>query len=192
MTPTLAKATEFSSSAAMVLHELEQSVLAVSQTQSLAAIEAILAARNIFASGAGRSGMAIKMAAMRWMHLGLAVHVVGEITAPAIGPEDLLVLASGSGTTRSAIAAAEVAKAVGAKVLVLTTAPQSRLAQLADSVLTIPAAAKQDYGQDASQQFAGSLFEQSVLLVLDSLFHQMWTRSGETAQQLYTRHANLE
>lgn len=176
----------------MVLHELEQSVLAVSQTQSLAAIEAILAARNIFASGAGRSGMAIKMAAMRWMHLGLAVHVVGEITAPAIGPEDLLVLASGSGTTRSAIAAAEVAKAVGAKVLVLTTAPQSRLAQLADSVLTIPAAAKQDYGQDASQQFAGSLFEQSVLLVLDSLFHQMWTRSGETAQQLYTRHANLE
>lgn len=176
----------------MVLHELEQSVLAVSQTQSLAAIEAILAAQNIFASGAGRSGMAIKMAAMRWMHLGLAVHVVGEITAPAIGPEDLLVLASGSGTTRSAIAAAEVAKAVGAKVLVLTTAPQSRLAQLADSVLTIPAAAKQDYGQDASQQFAGSLFEQSVLLVLDSLFHQMWTRSGETAQQLYTRHANLE
>lgn len=192
MTRDLLSTVEFSQASSMVLNELEQTLSAVSEAQSTAAITALLAAKNIFVSGAGRSGMAIKMAAMRWMHLGLSVHVVGEITAPAIGPEDLLVIASGSGTTRSSLAAAEVAHRIGARLLVLTTAPESPLAQLADSILTIPAAAKQDYGQVASKQFAGSLFEQSVLLVLDSLFHEMWARSGETAQQLYTRHANLE
>ena len=40
-----------------------------------------------------------KMAAMRLMHLGLTVHVVGETTAPAIRSNDLLLAASGSGTT---------------------------------------------------------------------------------------------
>ncbi len=132
------------------------------------------------------------MAAMRLMHLGLVVHVVGEVTAPAIGPDDLLLVASGSGTTAGAVHAAEVALKAGAQVLVLTTAPASKLAGLAQQVIVIPAAAKQDHGGMKSEQYAGALFEQSVLLVMDAMFQGMWHQRGESAEQLWKRHANLE
>ena len=59
----------------------------------------VAAAPRVFVLGAGRSGLALRMTAMRLMHLGLDVHVVGEVTTPAIERGDLLVTASGSGTT---------------------------------------------------------------------------------------------
>jgi hypothetical protein len=62
----------------------------------------ILAANRVFVVGAGRTGLALKMAAMRLMHLGLVVHVAGEVTSPAIGRCDLLLVASGSGTPAGA------------------------------------------------------------------------------------------
>jgi 6-phospho-3-hexuloisomerase len=147
---------------------------------------------RIFVHGAGRSGIALRMTAMRLMHLGLRVHVVGETTTPAIGPRDVLVVASGSGTTAGIVAAATTAASVGARVAVLTTAADSPLAGLADVVVVIPAAAKLDRSATASQQYAGGLFEQAVALVGDAVFHALWKRSGQTADELWPRHANLE
>jgi len=94
----------------------------------------------MFFLGAGRSGLALKMAAMRMMHLGLCVYVAGEVTTPAIAEGDLLVVASGSGTTADPLHSASVAVKAGASVLALTTASQSALALLANLVVTIPAA----------------------------------------------------
>jgi 6-phospho-3-hexuloisomerase len=132
------------------------------------------------------------MAAMRLMHLGLTVHVAGEVTAPAIGAGDLLLVASGSGTTAGAVHAAEVARKAGANVLLLTTAPASKLGVLAQSLIVIPAATKQDHGGTRSAQYAGALFEQSVLLLTDAMFQAMWRERGESAEELWKRHANLE
>ena len=53
--------------------------------------------------GAGRSGLALRMTAMRLMHLGKEVGVVGEVTTPAIRAGDVLLTASGSGTTGSIV-----------------------------------------------------------------------------------------
>ena len=175
----------------LILIELQQTLSAVDPAQSVAAIARILAACRIFTAGAGRSGLALRMAAMRLMHLGLAVHVVGEPTTPAIAAGDLLLVASASGTTSTAVHAAEVARKAGAEVLLLTTASESRLAELATAMVLIPAATRQQQSS-ASQQYAGTLFEQSVLLLTDALFQSMWTQSGQTADQLSARHANLE
>ncbi|MFE5707482.1 hypothetical protein [Rhodococcus koreensis] len=49
----------------------------------------ITSARAVFVIGNGRSGLAIQMAAMPLMHLGLRVHVAGEVTTPAIGAGDV-------------------------------------------------------------------------------------------------------
>jgi len=176
----------------MILQELEQTLGKVREDQIAAAIRAVLGARRIFVAGAGRSGLALKMVAMRLMHLGLAVHVVGETTTPAISRGDLLLVASGSGSTKSAVAAAEVARNVKADVLVITTAPASRLGELATWIVEIPAATKQDHAGNLSHQYAGALFEQAVLLTMDSVFQEMWYRNGASAEQLYKRHANLE
>jgi 6-phospho-3-hexuloisomerase len=182
----------FTTTTAMILGELEFALAQVSEAQVADAIEALLAAPRILVTGAGRSGLAVKMIAMRLMHLGLLVHVVGETTTPAIAAGDLLLVASGSGTTAGAVRAAETAKKVGAEILVLTTAPASRLGELASWIVEIPAATKQDHGGEISRQYAGTLFEQAVLLTMDAAFQRMWQRSAASAEQLYTRHANLE
>jgi 6-phospho-3-hexuloisomerase len=176
----------------LILNELTDTLAQVSEVQANAAVDAILTAPRIFVTGAGRSGLALKMAAMRLMHLGLTVHVAGEITTPAIAAGDLLIAASGSGTTAGIVLAAVTASKAGANVLAITTAPESPLATIARAVLVIPAATKQDTSATKSQQYAGALFEQSVLLLTDALFQSMWHQRGETAAQLWKRHANLE
>ncbi|WP_308819852.1 6-phospho-3-hexuloisomerase [Pseudonocardia alni] len=152
----------------------------------------LLRARTVFTVGTGRSGLALNMAAMRFMHLGLPTHVVGEVTAPAIGAGDVLVAASGSGTTGRVVRAAETARAQDADVIALTTAAGSPLAGIATETLVVPAADKQDFDGSASVQYAGSLFEQSVLLISDALFHTLWKSGDSQARDLWRLHANLE
>jgi len=156
------------------------------------AAERLHRAGRVFVLGAGRSGLALRMTAMRLMHLGLTVHVVGEVTAPAIAAGDVLLAASGSGTTGAIVRAAETAAAAGVGIVALTTDAGSPLAEMAEVTVVIPAAAKQDHGGPRSTQYSGGLFEQSVLLVGDAIFHTLWKASGATAEELWPRHANLE
>ena len=176
----------------MILDEVRQTLSQVDEAQLQTAAAILTGAERIFFHGAGRSGLALKMAAMRMMHLGLTVYVVGEVVTPAIREGDLLVTASGSGTTAGVIHAAQIAKKSGARILVITAAPESALAMLATAVITIPAATKQGTDRTASQQYAGALFEQSVLLLMDTLFQFLWQKSGATPAELWPRHANLE
>jgi 6-phospho-3-hexuloisomerase len=180
------------SSRTILLEEVQAVLEAIDLAELQAAAEAILRSPRIFLLGAGRSGLALKMIAMRLMHLGLHAYVAGETTTPSIAADDLLVVASASGTTSSVLHAAEVAKKAGARVLALTTAPMSKLGQISDTIVHIPAAAKTDTGERASEQYAGSLFEQVVLLAMDALFHALWKSGTQTAEELLKRHANLE
>ena len=147
---------------------------------------------RVFVHGAGRSGLALRMTAMRLMHLGRVVHVVGEVTTPAIGEGDLLLTASGSGATGEIVRAAETAVKAGARVAVITTVADSPLAELAAVAVVVPAATKQDRSGTASVQYAGGLFEQAVVLLGDALFHALWKRSGASGDELWPRHANIE
>ena len=147
---------------------------------------------RVFFAGAGRSGLVLRMAAMRLMHLGLTVHVAGDTTTPAISSGDLLLVASGSGTTSGVVKSAETAAKAGARIAAFTTNPDSPLAQLADALVIIPAAQKTDHGSSVSRQYAGSLFEQVLFLATEALFQTLWDSTDEPAEQLWLRHANLE
>lgn len=154
--------------------------------------DAVRTADRVFVLGAGRSGLALRMTAMRLMHLGLTVFVVGDTTTPAIAPGDVLLTATGSGTTTGIVRSATTARDVGATVATITTAPESPVAALSSVVVTVPAAGKLDRSGTASAQYAGSLFEQTVALLGDALFHTLWTQSGVSADELWPRHSNLE
>lgn len=149
-------------------------------------------AKRIFVIGAGRTGLMMKAIAMRFMHLGLHVHVVGETTTPAIQEGDLLLAASGSGTTSAIVKAAEKAHSVGAGVAVLSTTNVSPLANVAQLVVIIPAAQKEDFHGAISEQYAGSLFEQNVLFVGDAVFQTLWKFSDIPAEVMWKQHANME
>ena len=147
---------------------------------------------RVFAAGAGRSGLVLRMAAMRLMHLGLSVHVAGDTTTPAITSGDLLLVASGSGTTSGVVKAAETAAKAGAHIAVFTTNPDSPLAGLADALVVIPAAQKTDHGTSVSRQYSGSLFEQVLFLATEAIFQSLWDKDPQQAEELWLRHANLE
>ena len=59
--------------------------------------------------------------AMRLMHLGFVVYVIGDVTTPAIKEKDCLIAISGSGETRTVTIAAETASDSGASVIGITT-----------------------------------------------------------------------
>jgi len=183
------------------------SALAVIAAENAAAVEALAAANGdtlddaaqlvrsadrVFLLGAGRSGIALQLTAMRLMHLGLAVHVVGEVTAPAIRAGDVLVVASGSGSTAGIVRAAQTASEVGASVVAITADAASDVSKLATVTIVVEAARKLDRDSAVSQQYAGSLFEQTVVTVGDALFHALWKASGLSADDLWPRHSNLE
>ena len=174
------------------LHRTVSSLLEADPAPFAGALDRLRTADSVFVSGAGRSGLALRMTAMRLMHLGLTVHVVGETTTPAITSGDVLLVASGSGTTTGVVRAADTAVSVGAQVIAITTDPASPLAELAAETIVVPAAQKTDHGGTRSVQYSGSLFEQVVMLLGDAFFHALWRSAGVSAEQLWPRHANLE
>lgn len=147
---------------------------------------------RVFVAGAGRSGLVLRMAAMRLMHLGLNVHIAGDTTTPAIASGDLLLVASGSGTTSGVVKSAETAARAGARIAAFTTNASSPLAGLADTVVIIPAAQKTDHGSGVSRQYSGSLFEQVLFLATEAVFQSLWDNTDVPAEELWLRHANLE
>ncbi|MBW4473905.1 MAG: 6-phospho-3-hexuloisomerase [Stenomitos rutilans HA7619-LM2] len=184
--------TALSQAITLVLAEDRQVLETVSYSAIAQLADAILTAQQIFVTGEGRSGLVIRMVAMRLMHLGLHVYVVGETTTPSIQPGDLLIACSGSGSTGNVLAIATKAREIGATVVAVTTQPASPLATTANLVIKIDAAAKQDHSQHQSQQFAGSLFEQTTLLLFDALFHVLSHSLNRSAETLWALHTNLE
>lgn len=153
----------------------------------------ILGAKRVFVAGTGRSGLVIRCFAMRLMHLGLCAHIVGDATTPAIGAGDLLLVASGSGSTMSLVGMAQKASAVGAKVALVTIHPNSPVGEMACCVVQINAPAKADGQQNSiSVQPMATLFEQSMMVFLDYMVLCLMRHKEFTAQQMFAQHANLE
>lgn len=137
-----------------------------------------------FFSGQGRSGLSAQMAAMRFMHLGRTVHYVGEVSAPSIRKGDALLIISGSGETPVSVNFARLAKSEGADVVTMTHKPTGTLAKIADLVLPVPI--------EATRQFGGSLFEQSCLILLDSVVLALAARLPGAHETMLYRHTNLQ
>ncbi len=166
-------------------------------------IEIITSCDNIFVTGAGRSGLAAKAFAMRLMHLGLSSFVVGETISPAINEGDCILAISGSGETNTIVTAAKISKNRGAKVLALTSYPESSLGQLADCVILVKGRTKveaddenylkrQIKGNYTSLTPLGTAFELTSLVFLDGMVSELMNAMGKTEADLKRRHTVLE
>ncbi len=166
-------------------------------------VDVLLEAREnkILLLGTGRSGFVGRAFALRLMHLGFNVYVSGETITPALTPEDLVLAISGSGTTTTVVAQAEVSKGVGSKVVAVTSHQDSALAHLADEVIVVKGRTKidQDFDYDRRQITGeydnaplGTMFEISVMVFLDSVIAYLMQKLGETEIDLRKRHANAE
>lgn len=145
----------------------------------------VLDHKRVFVYGAGRSGLMLKAFAMRLSQAGLTVYAVGESITPAIGPGDLLVTASASGTTASVVRCAQTAKAEGADVFVITATCDTPLLEVSNASVLLDAPSKNDAD---SPVIMGTLFEQALLCFCDFSVETM----RPDAAQMRKRHANLE
>ncbi|WP_052863261.1 6-phospho-3-hexuloisomerase [Streptomyces niger] len=182
---------------ATLLHTVQDEmsgVLGAVDTASLDALAtALLRARRVFVAGEGRSGFMAKAFAMRLMHLGLPVHVIGETTTPAVADGDTVVAVSGSGTTAGTVRVAEQAVKAGAEVHAVTTAPDAPLGDLAATVLLLPAATKyRRAGEAASVQPLSSLFDQATHVTLDVVALRLANLLEVDNDRARAAHANTE
>jgi len=156
--------------------------------------------KRVFVTGAGRSGLMGRAFAMRLMHLGYEVFVVGETITPALREGDILIAISGSGTTKLVLETSKIAKEeIGAKVVAITSYPDSPLGKIADHVVVVKGRTKSEVESDyLSRQMRGehspltplgTLFESNVLAFLDGLIAELMEKTGKKEKDLERNHA---
>ncbi|ANE48795.1 6-phospho 3-hexuloisomerase [Paenibacillus swuensis] len=182
-----------------MLLELQRTLSLVDPAAIDALADRIRGAGQIMVAGAGRSGLMMRAFAMRLMHMGFRAYVVGETVTPGIGPGDLLLIGSGSGETRSLAGMAEQAAKHGADVAAVTIRPDSAIGRQSAAVVTVPAQPKDGAAGDTAEaagavtaQPMGTLFEQSLLIVLDAVVLNLMRQLEASGAAMYTKHANLE
>jgi len=188
------------------IEEIVDNVVAVSDELDQNSVKEMLnhlrSCDNVFLLGLGRSGLVAKAFAMRLMHLGIGVYVVGETITPAIGDKDCFLAISGSGETSYIISTAQIAKKRGARIIAVTSYVDSTLGNMADLVVHIKGRTKIDSeknyirrqinGKHQSLSPLGTLFEVTTLIFLDAVIAQLMVDMGKTEEDLKQRHTVLE
>ncbi|WP_231036168.1 6-phospho-3-hexuloisomerase [Pectinatus sottacetonis] len=156
-------------------------------------INMLFQADKIFLIGVGRVKLELEAFAKRLFHLGFRTYMVGDITEPAITDRDILIVGSGSGESIVPVAIAKKAKKFGGKIIHIGSNSQSSLAPVTNLMLRIPVQTKL-YREDeiASKQPMSSLFEQSLLLLCDSIAVMIVDKKHIELKKLWNYHANLE
>lgn len=181
-------------------------VLGNARMQDFSALtDLILSSPRIFICGAGRSGLVGRFFAMRLMHLGGIVYIVGETTTPAARSGDLLITISGSGKTQTVVDIARMAKKAGALLATigLNTGSVSPLDELVDLSVKLDrrvnphlrqifATSKSSSGERETLTPMGTVFEIATLIYLEALVAEVIRRQHVPESEMKERHANLE
>jgi len=155
-------------------------------------VEEILGARRIALHALGREGLMMRALAMRLFHLGLPVHVVGDMTTPPLHGGDLLITSAGPGALDTTEALIGIVRKSGGRVVLLTAEPQARLSGFADRTILIPAKTMARPSGDSSPFTMGSAFEAIQFMVSEYLVARLAERMGESEEAMRARHTNLE
>ncbi|MFE9252229.1 6-phospho-3-hexuloisomerase [Streptomyces sp. NPDC007088] len=163
----------------------------VSPDQAAALVNALAGARQVVVVGAGRSKLAIEAFAMRLAHMGVPTSVYSDVTAPPVGQGDLVVACSGSGETSGVVQLATSAVEAGAGLAAVVGEPDSTLGRRADMLVVL-----REYSRGRapgrSEQFIGTLFEQTALLFFDSVVLALERAGAVHDEDMRRRHTNME
>ncbi len=195
------------SSSSALIELVSKNLSDVSEEEVNKCIELILSRRDkeIFIMGAGRSGLVGRAFALRLLHLGYKVHILGETLMPSVSKDDLVIAISGSGSTRLVITAVEAAKRVGATIMGITSYPDSSLGKLADFILQVKGRIMPTKEANGRDYFArqilglheplaplGTIFEDTCMILLDAMIPVMMSKLNVSEEDLGRRHANIE
>ena len=152
----------------------------------------IATANRIASFGCGREGLMMRALTMRLYHLGLDVHMVGDMSCPPLAEGDLLLVSSGPGHLATVAALIHQARAAGARVACITAQPTGPDPAACDLVLTIPAQTMASDQSSTAILPMGSIFEGAQFLIFEILVLHLRDRLGESMATMRARHTNLE
>ena len=173
----------------LIIEKISGILEATDDSYDVKLTELLDSAKRIFIAGAGRSKLVGNFFAMRLVHGGYDVSVVGEIVTPSIKNGDLLIIISGSGETEQLIAFTKSAKKVGAKIVLISAKNESTIGDMADAVFQI--GRTEQYGKVLGMPM-GTVFELSTLLFLEATISHVIHEKGIAEEIMRERHANLE
>lgn len=113
--------------------------------------------------------------------MGIDSYVIGETVTPNFEKEDILIIGSGSGETKSLVSMAEKAKSIGGKIATVMIFPDSTIGQLADITIKLPGSPKTN--------------QRAIIKPSNQWAHYLsrpWEKKGLDTNKMYGRHANLE
>jgi len=162
-------------------------------------ISLIINSKKIYVLGIGHSGMFGKILSMKLNHLGLKAYTVFNEINPPFDKDDLFIVISQSGETKTIISLVQKAKNLCGKVLGLTSNDNSTLVNLSDEVLIIEKLAKDiefsalfAIGDKKNQNLLGALFGFNIYLLSYTLIIMLAKKLKETPESINKRHANLQ
>lgn len=173
----------------IVLDELEKSLGAVKEEEVEQFVDMICDAQQVFVVGVGRVLLMLQAFAKRLNHLGIKA-----IDEPAITEHDVLVVGSGSGESVVPLEIMKIAKKYNAKIVHIGSNEHSSMKEYEDLFVRIPCSTKLGLEDEVkSEQVMSSLFEQSLLLLEDSVASMIVEKKQiEDVHALWKMHANLE
>jgi 6-phospho-3-hexuloisomerase len=174
------------------LQEISDAVHSVADPEIDAIVDELLSARRIACYAGGREGLVMRGLVMRLFHAGLDAHYVGDMTCPAVGPGDLLVLSCGPGRISMVEALAGVGERDGARLLYLTAQPHTPPAERAAVTVCVTAQTMADDRESAAVLPMGSAYEIALFVLVDLITNRVRRRRSESAENLRSRHTNLE
>lgn len=174
-----------------IIDELDYSLKNIKKKDIDEYIKQICAADNVFFIGVGRVKISLEAGIKRFAHLGINCIMVGDLTEPPITKDDILIVASGSGESIIPLEITKKAKQIGAKILHITSNPDSSIAKLANHHVVIEAPNKQSR-EKLSIQPMSTLFEQTLFIFNDIVSLLIMRKNDIDLEDISVNHANLE
>ena len=147
-------------------------------------IAALLNSSNrVFVYGMGSSGFVAKEFQLRFMRLGLDVEAITDsqmirMSAALAKNENLIIAISLSGRTKEIMDSILIAKAHNARVILITSNPDTVEGKLCDEVLLVASRKNLDTGTKISPQF-------SILIMVDVLYSYYFANDSYFNTQTY-------
>jgi len=144
------------------------------------AVELLVKARRIDFYGLASSGLTAQDAQLRFLSLGKTCNAyvdshVQAMAAAVLGPEDVAVAISYSGSTKDMVSSLQVARRRGARTVAIIGTPRSPLAEVADVLLVA--------GGDESMLVSNLFNKIGQLFVVELLVEGCAREMGEQARR---------
>ena len=175
----------------LIINELTSSLNKLLPAQAEQFMEEIKRAKRIFCVGAGRSYIILNAFCMRLNQLGMEAYVAGNVPCPPAQKGDLIIAASGSGTTPSVNVIVKRAKEAGARIALITASRDHNLAGIVDLEIVIQAPnGLVNKENQESRQLMRTLYEQVCFILYEGIISAL--SENIPPEEIAARHTNLE